>query len=638
MSDSLSKVELTALISPRQQALRRAALLRLHRQHCYELYRDDGSFALPGDHNWRLYLWNALSLFDGEPIHIRRANAMLRQVAGQPAGHFWSSAASSIAARFADRLEPDVRDMLWRRLATDTAAEAGQRFRGYNDNYPAMAAVAMLVGAPAVGEHRYRDEGLACLDSARQLLTRRGMLSEYASPTYSPITLTCLAEIVECSPDAAARRLARQLEARVWAEVASRFHPQTSFIAGPHSRAYLADMCAHCHNIHVICYLVFGRRAFVNPLTALFPPIPGQILHGNRAEFTRGHIGWHATATYHLPRHIAALALQKRYPCVVEATSEQAAFPRNFFARERHPKTPLAEFAAAAVHTHTYLDRDFATGVSDRPYLDGYQHTAFHLVYRRRAPARRLQDIGTVFARFLSGQHRPDRSAQLFDEGRTLCLGHGATALVLYHGKPNWGQCSPFPDLETHPVGSLKVSVIVPCFWGQPDEIWLGERRVRPWTGSSEEPVSIFLRDGPLYLAIHPLLLTDYGRPAAVQLEVSDGFGLISLVNYAGKERPFSDVELMTCLNGFVAEASAARHWRSFAAFRAFHRKPRIADVYVPDDGARRTRYEREGLELAMEISPVSDGVRYRAVNGRLVEPQKFAVTGFDNLRLFWLR
>lgn len=613
--------------SPAFQARNRALVQAALRTACFDYYDDQGQTSGPREREWRGRLWLSLAFLNGEDAHIQRANAMLRVAVPMGGGHFWSSAVTSALAHFSDRLDADVRNALATRLHGMIAEESLQRFRGYNDNFPAMAALAALVGGPLVGNPEGLAGGRESLRGLRSLLTRRGMLSEYGSPTYTPITLTCLAEIVEFSPDAESRELARWAEGRIWMDLLSRYHPATSFIAGPHSRAYAVDLCAHFHNAHTVLHQILGNRVFVNPLSAVANALPGQVLHGTGLDFLWSHVAWQSTPTYHVPAEALALALEPPGRRTVRASSEQAAFPRGFWKDPDHPRTPLAEFAAGEMHTHTHLREDFAVGTSDRPFLDGYQHTGFHVVYRRNAPASSLRDIATLFPRYLIDNKAPARTQHvLLDEGRTLSVAHEGAALVTYRAKPQWGTPSHTPDWQEQPVRSLKLSIVCTCFWGQPEEIWLGERKAQAWEGESAEPCPVFLRDGTVFIALHPLLGCNHGRDAAVRLESNDGFGLASFINYEGAPRTFRDEELFATHNGFVAEVSAATDWTSFEAFRRFHSAPRIHDQYAPGDRMRHVRYEREGLSLELEASPVSDGIKFAAINGELAPCPHFDI------------
>jgi hypothetical protein len=509
--------------------------------------------------------------------------------------------------------------------------EARHTFRGYNDNFPAMAALTTLVAGPLLGIEQYVGDGLDNLRSMQDLLLRRGVLSEYSSPTYTPITMTCLAEIAELSPIPEARALALQGEHRCWIDLCSRFHPATSIIAGPYSRAYNPDLCGHVHNAHMVLFLALGDEVVpINPLTALFPYRPRQIRHGGGHDrFIQAHAGWQSTPTYHIPDLAIDLALNKRHPTTVRASSEQASFPRNVWSSQRHPVTPLAELAASPMHLYTHLDRDFAFGCQDRMFLDGFQATPFHAIYAKHAPARRLEDVRTLFPRYVIGDTVPTASAHVFDAGRGNAVAHGAAALVLYRARPAWG-ANAVPDHATTPVSSLKLALTLPVMYGTPDEVRLGDTPVTNWSERAVDPCPVFIRDGNVYIAIHPLLACNYGRSHAVECVRHEDFAQICFVNYRGTPRTFTDAELLEAHNGFVVEMSQAAGWPSFDAFCDAHAKPTIHDTWHAADAMRRVRYQREGLSLGMEISPVSEGIKHRTANGRIAPEPKLDVEGFD--------
>lgn len=625
IADSQSQAE------HRKQAERREQVQRRHRAHCFGFYDEAGNFILHQGEERRGLLWHALSFFNGDDGDVEKANAMLRRSLEKSGDHFWNSATTSLLARFGKKLDADLRDQMQTHLARNFHEEAKQRFRGYNDNYPAMAALTILVGAPLVNEDKFERDGLECLDSLQRLLNRRGLLSEYSSPTYTPITLTCLAEIVELSPIEEARELARETEEKIWWDLLAHFHKKTSSICGPHSRSYTIDLCAHLHNAHAVLYQVLGEEVFINPLKNL-PPLEKQVLHNGGAEFIWSHVAWQTTPTYHVPIEAAQLALSEKFPRIVQASSEQAAFPRGFWKQARGTSTPLAEFAAGAMNTYSFLENDYCIGTSDVPFLDGYQHCAFHVAYARNQ-SKTLPGVSTLFSRFVIDDKNPTRQKHILEEGRALCVQEKNAAMVLYRAKPQWGTPSLVPDYAQTPIASLKLSLMITCFWNQPEEIWIGPNQFETWRGQSTLPCPVFIRDAHLFIAIHPLIQSNFGRENAIRLEEHNGFGIVSLVNYQGQPRTFSDIELSECQNGFVIEvASAKEYFGGFAAFRDFHSNPKIRDQYFEGDGMRLVRYTREGLELEMEISPVSDGIKSRSINGEAVQIPKFRVSGEEQL------
>jgi hypothetical protein len=623
-------------IGAEHQSLRRDDALRRHREAAFDRYLDDGRMRTDKPHDWRTYFWNAASFLQGEPRHVRRANAMLRHVAPLGGGHFWTSAATVILARYGrdqNLLDPDVTASLTARLAEQLPREADHWFRGYNDNYPAMAALSTLVGSYLTGQPHLVPGGLRNLDSLRKLYMRRGFLSEYASPTYSPITLSMLAEIVSLSPNAEARELALVGEQRLWGELASRWHAPTSSLAGPHSRAYMADMCAHHHTAHVIFYIAMGEAVCpINLTNAQYPAVPGQAFHNGGPS-----VGKHACVEYHPPEWAYDLALSKKRTYTVRASAEVAAMSRNCWSTERHPETPHVEAPAHDDHTTCHMTPDFAIGTSRTSWLDGPQHAGMHVVYRRRTAIESLRDVGSIFPRYLFNEPVFNRHQHIDCQGRTVCVQHASTAMVAYRPRPVYGkERNVGYDVERSPVTAAKLSLVVPSFWNPPVELFIGETRATGWEGESEQPQSIYLHDGRIFVAIHPLHVTDLGRGCGVRLEQSEGFGLISFVNYQGTGRTFAAHELPAIRNGFVIEVVSVDAFDDFSAFRAAHASPRIEDSFDASDGMRRIRYERPGLSLGMEISPYSDGIKCRTVNDRLADEPRFEATGFDPSAMPW--
>ena len=617
------------------QAARRVAVQTLHREDWFDRFDGTGAYVDRPTDDFRQRMWHAMSFLNGKAKHIARANAMLGHLLPLKPDHFWSSGVTSILARFGDKLDENLRTALQDKLAQALPTESMQTFRGYNDNYPAMAALSAIIGGELTGQPEVVAGGLRNLESLKALLTRRGFLTEYASPTYSAITLTCLAEIVELTQNQRARALALAGEQRVWWEICSRFHAPTSSLAGPHSRAYMIDMLANAHNIHVSLYQALGDAVFINPVTAMFPPIRGQALHGG-VGLPTAHAAWQTTPTYHLPDAAARYALDKPLPCTVEADCEQAAFSRNVWSSDRHPQTPLAEFQAGESHLVTYFTEDYALGTSSRPSMDGYQHTAAHLVPRRRE-ATSLCDISTLFTRYLIGESTIDRHQHLGEQGRTISVQHEGTAMMLAWPKPGWGANQVGVDATREPVASLRLSVLLPCFWSRPNAVFLGDEPCAGCHGRSVSPVSVYIHDGPVYVALHPLFVDDLGRSQAVRIAEHDEIGVISFVNYEGSPKTFSYTDLVTTRNGIVIEVDQASRWESFDAFRRHHASPAITDQWYAADAMRLVRYARPGLSLEMAVSPVSEGIKYRSVNGQQARAPKLVLPGADRQAIPWL-
>lgn len=631
-----------------EQEKRKAEVQALHREWAYPLFNEAGQYEpVPGavnlDADWRIYLNVALSLLDGSEAHVNRANALLRELGRQTDRDdfygnrhnevFWGSMSVMILARLGQHLDSDVRAFHLERLDRIVPALTDVEFRGYNDNYSAMAALTVIVGSSLIGRPEVLQPGIDTLRSLEEYLLRRGFLSEYTSPTYTPITLACLAEIVNLSGHEEARTLALQAEHRIWFEVATHFHRETSCLAGSHSRAYMADMCGHPNLFHIMMYQAFGDVLFVNPLNAMFPNFrEGQSVHGN----VKHAVGVHTTPLYHIPDSAAQLVMNKKYPFSVSATAEVGSFPRNWGRSVPHPETPTYEFPTAPTQIETYMTEDYALGTTTRPFCEGSQTTMFHLTFRKDREADRLEQLGTVFTRFVVNDKEPHRHEHMSDEGKPYAMSYKSTAMVLYAGRPAWGASGTQPDVRS--VTSMKAAVLMTCFYKDPEEIWLGEQRMHGWQGMAKEPVPVFIRSGPVFMAVHPLNATDYGRDLAVGLEKVNGYGMINLYNFrSDNPRTFTDVEMFVCRNGFIFEAARESEWESFEAFRRYQTGKELVDRWTNDSNTREVKYGNKHVSLAMKVSPLSDGIAYRSVNGRMAEEPKLRVSGMELPELAWL-
>lgn len=628
------------------QAERREKLLLLHRQHWWDRFDGRGDYVGNDPGDFRQRMWHAAAFLEAGADYADRASAMLGHLVPLDVDHFWTAGVAFILKRYSRLIDDRLADRLRDKLAEVLPGEARQTFRGYNDNYPAMAAFSAIVGGEMLDDTHAVAGGLANLDSMRRLLTRRGCLTEYASPTYSPITLRCLASVVELAEHPEACALARFGEERVWLNIASRFHPATSSVAGPHSRAYMIDMLAHTHNLHVVLWLTLGDKVFVNPAATLFPPIKGHADHNGMTDWMSHGIQY-ALTRFHPPSIAIELALEKKMPMTVRASTEQAAFPRNVWEPKLHPHTPYAEFAAGPAHLTTYLEDDFALGTSSRVCMDGDQHTGVHLVYRRRRPTgdepASMRDVGTLFARYLTGEPAPDRHRHLGDQGRTMCVQHKSTAVVAAWPKLGWGHNPVHQDAVSAPTTSLALCLFVPNFWGNPQELWLGSQRCDGWSAESGEPVSIFLKDGPVCIAIHPLAIDQSAgqRDVAIRLRQINGFGVIQLINFKGEPQTFTPAELLSLRNGFAIEVSAGDTEHDFEAFRGERSDPEIKDCYHRSDGMRYVSFESSSpTSSAMElvISPISEGVKYRAIDETPVEEPRLSIPGTDLSKTVWIK
>ena len=578
-------------------------------------------------------------------------------------------AALQILLRYRERLAPASLMCLENYVAgvLDAFAGADMDFVGVNDNFPCMATFTVLAGGKLCGRPELVDLGRRRLGQLTALLERRGVPTEYNSPTYSPIQLLALAEIAEWSDDAALREQALKCEERIWLDVLGHYHPPTAQAAGPYSRAYMVDSCGHTHMARSALYALLGEEMAVHPLNTLFTSAaaePGEVIHLG-VPYMQVAAAWLAVPTYHCPEGMVHRLLQRPYPFTFRATTEFSS--STDASPDKHQpelatQQELYEYPAGNGTISTYMTEDYALGVASHEFHGGVQTDSFHLLYRRQAPVRTQADIATVFARYVINDRRPGQgnrypqiapdgaeqlvpteaeavSAEgqahhgrlcsdclLWDEGRKLGLHHERSALLLYKPKL-YGRRS---------VTSLRLALLFPAQYGVVEEIWLGDRRINAFPAESRVACPIFIKDGPVLMGFQPLLLTNHGRKAAVRVEQVNGYLAVSFINYEGSRRDFSRREFLLTGNGFYAEVQSTvgepATWEKFR--REFSRLEVRDEMFACEHSRqtflRRTMVNRPGLCLVSEYSPVSEGIKYQAINGRPPPAPRLELTGID--------
>lgn len=507
-------------------------------------------------------------------------------------------------------------------------------FVGVNDNFPSMAAFTSLIGGKMINRPDSYERGIIRLGQLKDMLVRRGVATEYNSPTYSSIQICAMAEIANLADDDEVRELALNCEERLWVDMLGHYHHGISQVAGPYSRAYTVDSTGHTHQSRFILYALLGDKMKVNPLNTLFETSEGsqgEVIHG-WPEFMQVSTAWLMNVDYHCPEYLIELGLNKKYPYLFKASTEfSSSTDASPFEEKRDPYTEaeVYEYPAGTGSIITYMTEDYALGVASNEFHRGVQTDSFHILYRKAA-VESQSDIGTVYSRYIINEEEPSvTSSMLDDKGRKIGIQHKNSAMMLY--KP----VASFKDR----VRSLKLSLIIPAIYGPVDELWLGKEKLAGSCGESIEPCPVYVRAGNTYMYFHPLLLTDYGRKAAVKVNSLKDFIMISFYNYEGEEKDFARRGFLLTGNGFVTEVRNAAEAGSFENFRKMMDRVSISDelfncMHTRQTYLRRTAYQREGLSIKCEYSPVSEGIKYITVNGKAVSCPKLEVTGFDTGRL----
>jgi hypothetical protein len=594
-SPSKERLQTETVLSTPQQ--RRAAIVAGAIKQ-YRLWFDpEGHWVSPLQQpDARETIWGIFSLLQGDSNDLRLANAVLRHMEfshhhptrtdaeeNSPFDIFVTNHCVQMLVLHGKKLEPDVLLNLeyWARQALADYPgdrQADYQFHGCNDNMPAKAALGMILGGEYFSDRQALEHGLWSLRQLRDLLTRRGLLSEYTSPTYSPLTLINLQEISSLSSNAEARVLAAQCVERIWADILGHFHQPTGIMGGPYSRAYQLDSTGHFSTVACLLWIVLGDVVALKPLEELARQPMRLVYHHNSRVTQWGILSWLSSCQALPPAYLLNWLNQRQYPFHLRASAE-----RGFD-------------ESGEVNTTFHAEEDFALGTANNEAWSELQSETFFLQYRRHAPLRSIEDLRTAYCRYLINDQKPGDLREdhlLKPHGIIHTLQQERLALVV---------ARPSLTLAGKDLTTLKLSLILPTHFRAVEKI-----EIRGNT--------VLIQDGSIYLGLRGLNPTNWGRQTDIGVESNPHYQLISFYNYQGPAKPFQADEIGRTLNGFISAVGlkSEESWENFCN--------RFAEMEVLDYfhfGSRTIRCKWENSLLGLSYSVKKDRVRYLTINGEI--------------------
>lgn len=521
-----------------------------------------------------------------------------------------------------ESMDADVIRLLEELVSDGFAIWAGNRapdyqFHGFNDNMPAKALLGLILGGEMLGNSAAVEHGLWSLRQMAAQLSRRGVNSEFNSPTYTPLTLHAFAELAEHAENEEARELAAAIETRLWWDLAARFHPETGMLAGPHSRAYTVDVLGQVTGMSSLLWFVLGDLSAMSPMKFFEPDSKLVLHHCGNLPFNISQMCWFAEGEYHLSESCQELFRSKNYPFHAVATAEVGASTVS---------------ASTAVRLETYLNADFSVGSSSVPFLNGVQSAPYFVTYRRNEHPWDLSDVGTVFSKMLLNDAVPGEAlhesqagdnygeqSNLASYAHTQTLQSEDTVIVLT--RPHAASANPEDRSELNRIREL---VLFPSRFSGADEIRIGAHGVREdWSGEVSRGQWIGCRRGRLLIAIRPLVYTRTRGVPHIFLREENGYQYICTSFYDDVSQEFSESDLADIYGGFIAEHASVDQYNSLEAFIQDLERSVIEDYFWT---TRRVRYTRPlsdmKPELEMEISwtPGAPMPRFAEINRQLVD------------------
>ncbi|OPZ84929.1 MAG: hypothetical protein BWY76_01641 [bacterium ADurb.Bin429] len=613
---------LQTIFDRQTMAARKDAYFRYVQSRAREFFTPEGQYRPQVEPDRRITYWILPALLATEDAAIREL--ALRVYAADPCWEGWNIfTTSSIAANLVRervKLTPELIARSEEHLARFVDPGDGRvpssgandyMFHGFNDNMPAMATRAMIFAGEVLDNAEILDHGLFFLEGLCAHFQRRGLLAEYNSSTYTPITLVALMDIAEMARTAEAREMAEACANRVLLDMVAHWHPEIGGPAGSSSRAYLPDYTIQLSTQNALMWY-FGYPNCLDPIAMLSGDAYGGPLHHgpDNAFLTAQFVECFAADFTEVRPEIQKFARAPRaYPYEVRATMDSGktaeCLTRTYVMPHWSLGTSSGVMWAGQAGHHVTLRGTLLRG--DDP-TDWRQRVA--LWHFLRSGEKDWGDMEPSYNNTVAptthvndyGQWHTIQSA-----GSAMVVGHLGTSLY---------------DKEIH---DLTFVIIASIFGTMPDELYANETPLETWSGEAMARDWHFLRFDEVFVGLRAAGVLDE-RTLPVRRVMKNGYLRIEVpalettpTRVTPEFRKDFDV-------AYVLEMASAEEC-SFARFRA---ECLAAKWTCYRCFYRNARYQGRHGELQIVDSIEPEGVRFMAVDGNLEAPAFFSATGMD--------
>jgi len=641
------------ILDPVGMKQRREEYFSFARRMGPSVFRPDGTYQPQTERDGRIAYW-ILPAFLSSPDEADRdfGNRIYAAAAGWNVYDvFMTSCTAANLVRHGREMTPELQRRSEEHLARFSLGENGRKpgaaiydymFHGYNDNMPSMATRTLLLAGDILGRSDMTDAGLFHLEGLCAHLERRGLLSEYTSGTYTPISLVSMLDIAELSANRDAREMAQACANRILLDILCHWHWDVGGLGCSMSRAYTADNTETLSIVNAYIWYISGHPLAVNPIEALTDRnFAGVVHHERNAGFNLAQFVEVMNASHEgVPDAIVQFVRRERpYPFEIAATTDWSEAGLHGGGGSRGCVTRAWQQRLWGLGTCSETSTGAATG----------QQLVFHGVLSRTPQPSSWKDRVAFWHRLLADepdqgdpvtQHGPSPHAGAFaadrarenaapqdgpapehshvnDWGRYQTVQKGGTVLGL-------GAISPLLDGKT--VRHLRFSMLFTARLAQPDEMWEDSVRLSSWDGQAAPKAWHFLRYGDVYVGIR-LTAMVRRQPCRVLRVLKNGY--LRVEAQIVEDRPVTITPEFRewAEYGYVFEIADREEAGSFEQFRA--QVSKCAWEYY-HSFHRNSRYIGRNGELQISDSVMGGTARFRAVDGRSEMPTLFSATGLD--------
>lgn len=482
-------------------------------------------------------------------------------------------------------------------------------FVGVNDNTPAMIMTQLYLYGELYGDKNAEEIALKRLCQFEEMLKTRTFISEFSSPSYSPITVRAFAALAELCNNGDVKKRALKCEEEVIRQLFKMYNKHTGTIAGPYSRAYPHDSRAGKTQISELFYCILGEYAPYDIIDNWFADGVSDELY-----YCAEQLSAYATFNYDFPFEIIEDTLNKQTPYSVCGDAYVSSSHDYHLLKEYNgeegivgedlsmlAKTDnLEEYPCAVTYINTYFTDWYTLGTCTKEFHCGSQTDSLQIGVWDKEKIERVSDAATVFTRMtINGSDA--------ECGRRIVCSEKSSALLAY-----------MPKTTVQDIKSIKMSFLTHYKFDDNTGLYYDGRRIK----ENERFVwnkTVYFKFKKCYVAVIP---PKDGTLAATFERINNNWAF-SVMYYEGDVKHFYKKELK------LVQAGAAVEVGSLAEYGAFEKFCEKFDSAVYKDRLYtnlhlRYTFEREieytaGENLHMCISPVSEGIKYITANGRKI-------------------
>lgn len=535
-----------------------------HCEHLKKWFDSNGKFVEKGTPpSSRERLWNCFSLLNHNTASKKLAHAIILKTPID-SNHFEPIAAANLLLTFKNKLPQKVETYLLKIVREHLVNMMEVRFSTNPlHNFTSMGSLFLLATGQLLEHYEWKHEhasipevytgdritcmGLNSLQALAWCTEHEPVAHEFNSPTYSPISVHCMAKIVELIDHPLAKKLALQIEEFLWKEILSLYHPNLGVSCAPYSRAYRIDILNMTSQMRImLAYTGISKDKSIPDL--LDEKRKGILLHHNNdIPFVWSGPAWQISEPFHVPTAALEELKQRTFPKRFSANTHYDRF--GYIDRKKHKYISL-QGGVLPAFTSTIKQiqqQNYALGIRTQSMFGHRFPIMFH--YSLKDNVRSMEDVRTVTAAVMF-QSKPeewvsDHKGGMCEAGNFNHCGNLLSKLsrntVSFSGHP-------IEELNDVYIDELSMNTFIPTHFAPLDQVAINGQIFNGETFSSYGEKCIFrISDHGFVYEI----MYKFPKPVSFKLYKWANFIRIAAFSYCGKKKLFSRKELKNlCLKG----------------------------------------------------------------------------------------